>query len=192
MKASEVIKLAEEEVGYIGKLKPTDNLYIKEAPSGAGLYTKYAKELFEAGYYNGNKNGFSWCCVFMDWLYYHLAGDKAKAEEVKPTGIYGAGVRWAKGYFPESRISNLPSVGAQVFYKDPKNGELTHTGLVVKVTENSITTIEGNWSKQVSVRTLPLTDTRIDSFGLPFYEEEPTDEWETVAEWDNYRLQHRK
>ena len=116
----------------------------------------------------------------------------AKAEEVKPTGIYGAGVRWAKGYFPESRISNLPSVGAQVFYKDPKNGELTHTGLVVKVTENSITTIEGNWSKQVSVRTLPLTDTRIDSFGLPFYEEEPTDEWETVAEWDNYRLQHRK
>ena len=94
MKAKDVIELALSEVGYLGK-KSNAKLYEKTANT-SGKYNKYAQELYEAGYYNANKNGFNYCAIFVDWLFYHLAGSKEDAIEVKPYNIYNASCTWCK------------------------------------------------------------------------------------------------
>ena len=57
--AKTVIDLAEQEVGYLEKASNA-NLDDKTANAGSGNYTKYARDLYNAGYYNGNKNGYAW------------------------------------------------------------------------------------------------------------------------------------
>ena len=198
MKANEIINLCYEELGYIGK-KSNKDLYDKTA-NITGLYTKYAQELYDAGYYNFNKNGYNYCCVFTDWLFYHLTGSKEEAIKIKPYSLYGAGVTWSKKAFADAgRIENVPKLGACIFFLD-KSKELAHTGVVVGIDADTITTIEGNISKKVVEKTYKITDATIDSYGYPFYEEEPEpqpEEWKTVAEWPGmdgtvYRLQEKK
>lgn len=71
--AETIINLAKREVGY--KEKATNSqLDDKTANAGKGNYTKYARDLYDAGYYNGNKNGYAWCDVFVDWLFYKAFG----------------------------------------------------------------------------------------------------------------------
>ena len=54
-KVSTIINLAKEEAGYIEKAT-NSQLDSKTANAGNGNYTKYARDLYNAGYYNGNKN----------------------------------------------------------------------------------------------------------------------------------------
>ena len=66
--ASDLIKVAEKEVGYLEKAS-NKNLSNKTANAGSGNYTKYA-DYFDKEYptfYNGKKNGYAWCDVFVDW-----------------------------------------------------------------------------------------------------------------------------
>lgn len=173
MFTNDVIKVAEEELGYIGK-KSNADLYDKTANT-AGKFTKYAQELFEAGYYNSNKNGYDYCCVFVDWLFYQAAGrNKAAAEEVKPVSIYGASVDYIKGMLP-GRVDGTPAVGDQILFKEKTKAgtwELCHTGLVVDVQGDTITTIEGNLTGyKVGKKQYKLGDSYIDSFVHPYYEE---------------------
>ena len=65
-KASDVVKIALAEVGYKEKAS-NSQLDNPTANAGSNNYTKYARDLRDAGYYNGNKNGFAWCDVFVDW-----------------------------------------------------------------------------------------------------------------------------
>ena len=59
-KPSDVVNIALAEVGYREK---ASNAYLddKTANAGAANWTKYARDLAAAGYYNGNKNGYAWC-----------------------------------------------------------------------------------------------------------------------------------
>ena len=181
MKRSDVIKLALEEVGYLGK-KSNAKLYEKTANT-SGKYNKYAQELYEAGYYNANKNGFNYCAIFVDWLFYHLAGSKEDAIEVKPYNIYNASCTWCKkAYQSAGRLSDKPEIGAQVFFKNSA-GEVTHTGIIVDInSDEGIVTVEGNVANNVVTCTYDLTSSRLDSFGLPFYEEEPEEDGIKVTE----------
>lgn len=181
MKAKDVIELALSEVGYLGK-KTNAKLYEKTANT-SGKYNKYAQELYEAGYYNANKNGFNYCAIFVDWLFYHLAGSKEDAIEVKPYNIYNASCTWCKkAYQTAGRLSDKPEIGAQVFFKNAA-GEVTHTGIIVDInSDEGIVTVEGNVSNNVVTCTYDLTSSRLDSFGLPFYEEEPEEDGIKVTE----------
>ena len=169
MTAKELLNVALTQVGYIGK-KSNDNLD-SFTENVTGKFTKYARDLYEAGYYNGNKNGFNWCAVFVDWCFYRAAGySKEKASAVKPVNSLGASVTYTHSlYSKNGRLSTNPSVGAQIFYKDGTGG-FTHTGLVYEVHDTEIVTIEGNWGDKVSVRTLAIDDNRIADYGLPYYE----------------------
>lgn len=198
MKASEIIELAKSEVGYCGK-KSNKDLY---DPTGnqLGLFTKYAQELYDAGYYNFNKSGYDYCCVFTDWLFFHIAGTKEEAIKVKPYNLYNAGITWSKKSFVDvGRIINSPKPGACIYFLD-KSKELAHTGLVIEVGDDYITTVEGNVSKKVVQKTYKINDPCIDSYGWPFYEEEPepptpVDDWDTLAEWkdiDGHTLRLQK
>lgn len=144
--ASKVIKIAEAEVGYLEK-RSNSNLDSKTANAGYNNYTKYARDLFNAGYYNGNKNGYAWCDVFVDWLFWILCGKDAKKAQqmICQTGELGAGCTYSANYYRNAgRFYSNPKVGDQIFFGD--KGDEYHTGIVYKVDSSTVYTIEGNTS----------------------------------------------
>lgn len=190
MTASELIEEARRWVGYCGKTKNIDLDDPTALPGG--LYTCFARDLWMNGnsehYYNGNKNGYSYCCVFVDAMFYYAAGrNKDAAVAVKPTGSLGAGVKWSKGYM-EDLIVEDPRPGDIVFFRS--GSELTHTGIVIDVTDTTVTTIEGNingprYKHVVGSKTYKRTDTYIDSYARPRYSEDGT---VTVPGWKWNRI----
>ena len=79
MKVNELLDTARAEIGYIGK-KSNKDLYDPTA-NVIGLYTKYAEDLYKAGYYNFNKSGYDYCCVFADWACQLLIAVASLVEE---------------------------------------------------------------------------------------------------------------
>ena len=64
-----LIKTAEAEIGYLEKASNAQ-LDDKTANAGKNNWTKYARDLDGFGaVYNGKKNGFDWCDVFVDWCF---------------------------------------------------------------------------------------------------------------------------
>ena len=74
--ANKVIQIAEAEIGYLEK-KTNAKLDDKTANAGNKNYTKYARDLDALGFYNGRKNGFAWCDIFVDWCFVQAYGLEA-------------------------------------------------------------------------------------------------------------------
>ena len=70
-----VLAIALAEVGYLEK---ETNAQLDEAQANAGdeNYTKYARDLDSMLFYNGRKNGHSWCDVFVDWCFVMAYGEE--------------------------------------------------------------------------------------------------------------------
>lgn len=145
MSAQTVINIALAEVGYLEKATNA-NLDNKTGNAGYNNYTKYARDLANAGYYNGNKNGYAWCDVFVDWCFYKAYG-KVKGQEIEcHTGPYGAGCTMSAQYYKaQGRFDKTPQVGDQIFFYDSA-GVIGHTGLVYAVNSTTVYTVEGNTS----------------------------------------------
>ena len=132
--------------------------------------TKYAEELDAIkGFYNGGKNGYAWCDVFVDWCFvkcYGVVG--AKELLCQPDNSLGAGCLYSANYFKQhGRFhEHNPQTGDQIFFTY-REGEVSHTGLVVDVTSYSVVTVEGNTSDMVAKRSYPLSDARIFGYGRP-------------------------
>lgn len=182
--ASSVIKIAEAEVGYLEK-KTNSNLYDKEKNAGSNNYTKYAYE-FDTKYsnfYNGKKNGYAWCDIFVDWCIVKAFGvDTALKLLGQPLKSCGAGCSWSIKYYEKIKCfyKSSPKVGDQIFFKDSK-GEPCHTGLVYKVDNKNVYTIEGNTSSAsgvvanggaVAKKSYSLDYNRIYGYGRPKYDDE--------------------
>ena len=195
--ASALIKIAEAEVGYLEK-KSNSNLDDKTANAGYNNYTKYARDLKNAGYYNGNKNGYAWCDVFVDWLFYQLCGkDAKKAEEmICQTGDYGAGCKYSAQYFRNAgRSYKNPKPGDVIFFG--VKGNESHTGIVRKVDSSNVYTIEGNTSGASGVvangggvfkKSYPLNYSKIVDYGRPRYDEEPVTNNDSTKAEEEYTL----
>lgn len=169
--ASDLIKIATKEIGYHEK-DSAGAVY--GTASGSGNYTKYAKELADAGFFNGNKNGYDWCAVFVTWCAFKLTGNRDKAMKLLcQSGPYGAGCTQARSYYKSAgRYDKSPKVGDQVIFNSGSN-LYVHTGIVIQVTSTAITTIEGNSANQVAQRIYKRTDSNIDGYGHPMYDAEP-------------------
>ena len=168
--AKALIALAVAELGYHEKAS-NSQLDNKTANSGSGNWTKYARDLAAAGYYNGNKNGYAWCDCFVDWLFYMLCGKDAKAAQAMEcqTGELGAACPYSAGYYKaQGRYYTSPKAGDQVFFK--QSGSIVHTGVVEYVTSSTVGTIEGNSSDQVIRHTYSLGSSYIDGYGRPKYD----------------------
>ena len=142
--ATKVVKIALAEVGYLEKASNT-NLDSKTANAGKNNYTKYARDLDKiSGFYNGKKNGYSWCDVFVDWCFVQAFGvDKAKELLCQPSKSLGAGCGYSMNYYKnKGQFYNKPTVGDQIFFKS--GASITHTGLVYDVDKNYVYTVEGN------------------------------------------------
>jgi len=206
--AKDLIKIAEAEVGYLEK-ETNKNLDSKTANAGDENYTKYARD-FDTKYtdfYNGKKNGFAWCDIFVDWCFVTAFG-VTKALELlgQPKKSCGAGCTFSAKYFKNiGCFYTAPKVGDQIFFKDSK-GNPCHTGIVYKVTTDKVYTIEGNTSSEsgvvanggtVAKKSYDLNNSRIYGYGRPKYDAEPVKaatktnkvkEWQNAAIKDGYKF----
>lgn len=145
--AARVLAVAEEEIGYLEKAT-NSQLDDKTANAGYNNYTKYARDLDNiANFYNGKKNGYAWCDVFVDWCFVQAFGvENAKKLLNQPAKSLGAGVKYSRDYFQAAgRLYTTPQPGDQVFFGT------SHTGIVKSVSGNKFTTIEGNTSPTAGV-----------------------------------------
>lgn len=147
----------DEQVGY------------KETPVNVNKYAAYMDTI--ADFYNGKKNGYPWCDVFVDCGFVQCFGaENAMKMLYQPTKSCGAGCEFSAGYYKANNaFFSKPEVGDQVFYSN-----YDHTGFVREVNGSQIICIDGNWGDQVTRRVLPITDGRIDGYGRP--------DWAVVAE----------
>lgn len=174
-----LLAIAEAEVGYLEK-KTNSSLDDKTANAGYNNWTKYARDLHKAGYYNGNKNGYAWCDCFVDWCFLQLCnGDAKKAEwMICQTGDYGAGCGYSMRYYKaQNRFSKTPMPGDQIFFG--AESSVAHTGIVYKVDSSRVYTIEGNTSSTAGVvangggvfkKSYARNYSRIVGYGHPYYD----------------------
>ena len=181
-KPADIVAIALAEVGY--REKATNSMLDdKTANSGSNNWTKYARDLAAAGYYNGNKNGYAWCDVFVDWCFFKAYGAVEGQRIQCQSGPLGAGCIYSAQYYQQKgRYDRKPKVGDQVFFQT--GGQIGHTGIVVEVTDTTITTVEGNSSDQVKKNTYSRSNGYIAGYGHPLYSDTPaaaTEKPEPVA-----------
>ena len=169
---NKVIEIALNEVGYKGK-KSNSQLDSKNA-NISGKYNKYARDLDNiAGFYNGKKNGYDWCDIFVDWCFVKAFGvEKALELLCQPKKSTGAGCSFSMNFYKsKGRLFNSPQVGDQIFFE--KAGDIYHTGLVYKVENGRVYTVEGNsGNSEVAKWDYPIKADYIAGYGRPTYDEE--------------------
>ena len=170
-KASEIVAIALAQIGYKEKAS-NKNLDDPAANAGSANWTKYARDLASAGYYNGNKNGYAWCDVFVDWCFFKAYG-KDEGQRIQcQTGPYGAGCTYSMQYYQQQgRCDKNPKVGDQIFFRYSGSSGADHTGIVVEVTSSQIVTVEGNSGNQVKRNTYARNYSCIIGYGHPLYDE---------------------
>ena len=170
---SKVLAVAAGEIGYKEK-KSNAQLDDKTANAGSGNYTKYARD-FDQKYpkwYNGKKNGYAWCDMFVDWCFLTAYGyENALRLLCQPERSAGAGCTYSLRYYKNKGQFHTsgPKPGDQIFLGTSQSNS-THTGIVEKVTAQKVFTIEGNTSDQVARRNYALTNSRILGYGRPAYD----------------------
>ena len=144
---AKLVDCAMSQVGYLEK-RSNAKLDDKTANAGSNNWNKYARDIDNKypNFYNGKKNGYSWCDIFVDWCFIECFGyEKALKMLYQPTKSTGAGCSYSAGFYrAHSAFYRKPQVGDQVFFGD--YGNEGHTGIVVAVNGNIITTVEGNTS----------------------------------------------
>ena len=164
-----VVDLANAEVGYHEKASNA-NLDDPSGNSGGANWTKYARDLDAIpDYYNGKKNGYAWCDIFVDWCFAKTFGEEKGREMLyQPKQSAGAGCLYSAGYYKQNNAFHRtnPRLGDQIFFSYSP-GEYSHTGIVVDVNGNTITTVEGNTSDSVGRRTYETSNRSIAGYGTP-------------------------
>ena len=145
-----IAKLVDCAMSQVGYLEKRSNAYLDDKTENAGSnnWNKYARDIDNKypNFYNGKKNGYSWCDIFVDWCFIECFGyEKALKMLYQPTKSTGAGCSYSAGFYrAHNAFYRKPQVGDQVFFGD--YGNEGHTGIVVAVNGNIITTVEGNTS----------------------------------------------
>lgn len=166
---SRLLEIARSQIGYKEK-KTNSQLDDATANAGDGNYTKYARDLHKAGYYQASKQGFAWCDVFVDWCFLQLCcGDADTAQKmICQSGPYGAGCEFSARYYQDAGCYfEDGQAGDQIFFNN-----YAHTGIVESIEDGIVTTIEGNTSNMVARRTYAVGDKCIDGYGRPRYDSE--------------------
>lgn len=175
--AQDVIAIARSQIGYYEKAN-TSNL---DSFSGAGYgnNTKYARDFDQKWpeFYNGKKQGFDWCDIFVDWCHVmaslNSGGSVTDARNAlcQPAKSAGAGCTYSAMYYKQAgRWGLTPQLGAQIFF-----GDFDHTGLVYAYDNTYVYTIEGNTSGGcVAYKSYVRTSSWVTGYGYPKYGESST------------------
>lgn len=195
-----LISTAKAELGYQGRAVMTPETIYKPVAGKVGKFNKYAYDLDKIpGFYNGKKNGFDWCDVFVDWCFVKTFGvEIAKKMLYQPDNSLGAGTKYSMQYYQRNdAFTPNPVLGSQIFFGNSES--VWHTGIVVDFPApyTYVYTIEGNSGNPGAVRSCkyPVGYSTILGYGKPNYslvfkEEETTmpnepHEWAKEA-WDKF------
>lgn len=175
--ASKLIAVAAAEIGYKEKAS-NSQLDDPTANTGSANYTKYARDFDQKypNWYNGKKNGYAWCDMFVDWCFLTAFGyEKALNLTCQPEKSAGAGCTYSLRYYMSKGQFHTsgPKPGDQIFFGDNIDNS-SHTGIVEKVDGSKVYTIEGNTSDMVARRSYALNNSRILGYGRPAYDAEGT------------------
>lgn len=147
-----LLQTARNEIGYLEKVT-NSQLDSKTGNAGYNNWTKYARDLDKIGnIYNGGKNGYAWCDVFVDWCFITTFGvDLGMKLLCQAYGGAGAGCTYSTQYYRDKGqfYTSNPQPGDQIFFKDGDG--MGHTGIVEKVANGYVYTIEGNTSSDAGV-----------------------------------------
>ena len=167
---NKVITIAESEVGYLEKASNRD-LDSKTANAGDANYTKYARDLYP------ELQGQAWCDMFVDWCFVQAYGREAAK---KLLGGFSAYTPDSAQFFKDMKQWHIndPQKGDVIFFKNSER--ICHTGIVYKVSDDTVYTIEGNTAAGEQVipnggavckKSYKLYNSRIDGYGRPRYSE---------------------
>lgn len=148
-----LLSVALAENGYLEK-KTNSQLDNKTANAGYNNWNKYARDLDIMGVYNGKKNGYSWCDIFVDWCFITSFGlTKGLQMLFQPKGGLGAGCTYSAKYFKDNGrlFYSNPQPGDQIFFTKDGRKTYYHTGIFVKEENGKYYTIEGNTSSAPGV-----------------------------------------
>ncbi len=81
-----------------------------------------------------------WCAIFVSWVF-HEAG---YGERLPKFARVGTGIDYFKAIGKWKDASYIPSSGDVIFFDWEQDGKRNHVGIVVKVENNKIYTVEGN------------------------------------------------
>lgn len=144
---AKLVSCAKNQVGYLEK-RSNAHLDDKTANAGSANWNRYARDIDSKypNFYNGKKNGYSWCDIFVDWCFIECFGyEKALKMLYQPTKSAGAGCQYSADYYRRNNaFFKHPQVGDQVFFGD--YGNEGHTAIIIDVEGSIVTTVEGNTS----------------------------------------------
>lgn len=136
-----LLSIASNEVGYLEK-KNGNSLYNKTANAGSANYTKYGYEMNKL-YPATMDYPAAWCDCFVDWCFVQAFGKETAMRILHKFDDYTVN---SAGYYKNNKEwYTTPKIGDQIFFKNA-NGGICHTGIVYKVDNTYVYTIEGNTS----------------------------------------------
>lgn len=163
-----IIAVAENEVGYLEK-KSNKDLNSKTANAGKANYTKYGKWI--------GANGDYWCASFLSWIFYKAFGNDLGRKLL--CGTFSAACETIRQNFKNKyQYKTVPTAGDVVFFSGTRHSGANHIGLVYKVADDKIYTIEGNTSGGsdvidngggVAKKSYKVTNSKILGYGRPPY-----------------------
>ena len=161
-----VLSVAEAEVGYLEK-KSNALLDDKTANAGYSNYTKYGRDMHKL-YPAVMDFPAAWCDCFVDWCFYKAYGITT-AKSLLCGNFDDYTVASAQMYKNKNAwYTSGPRIGDQIFFTDA-NGGICHTGLVYKVANGYVYTIEGNTSNKCAERMYSFDDVQVMGYGSPKY-----------------------
>ncbi len=158
--------------------KPVTNTsYVSTVPTVTG--TKGSPAMVElAAKQLGNRGGepywrwygfnyrVEWCAAFISWL----ANELGYLNTLIPkTASVPTMVRWFRANGQLQRKTYEPKPGEIIFFDWNVDGHPDHVGLVEKVENGRIYTIEGNSKDECKRRDYPITSKYVHSYGTPLY-----------------------
>lgn len=189
--ADKMLEVAAAEVGYLEK-KSNKDLDDKTANAGSGNFTKYWRDM------DPSLQGEAWCDCFVSWCFKKAYGETT-AKQLLCGGLQCF-------YTPESAqcfkdkgqwYANNPKKGDVIYFRNSER--ICHTGIVEKVTDDTVYTIEGNTSAGEQVipnggavckKSYKLYNTRIEGYGRPDYSAGSSEEKPAEKVW--FKAQVRK
>lgn len=164
-KHEQIMKLVNFALGEVGT---------KEKPKNI---TKYSAFFEGTDFYNGSKGdgktwGAEWCDIFVDYCFCNVFGmEKGRTMLCQPKKSAGAGCKFSANYYKQAkRFYTEPEVGDQIFFI--VGSDINHTGIVTKVANGKVFTVEGNSSDEVKTHQYALTNKKIAGYGRPVWSEE--------------------